>query len=433
MDIKISPSILSGRLTVPPSKSLTMRAIFFAFLAKGTSTIKNILCSPDTEHLFEIIQNMGSTITHQGSTIKITGVDNQPNYTSKPLYCGNSGILLRFFTALGTRFTKPLYIYGDKHLNQLRPMNTLVECIRSAQGKIYYIKKNHRAPLLSSGRLLKDELYIDGTISQPVSAMIIQLALHPTTSTLKIDPFEEKNWVLMTLLFLKRLNIPYTWHNENTIHFPGTRSFSAFTYTVPQDMSTLSFPLITSILSKGTVVIDYFHIDKEQKESMLLDLVKKMGAKFNYQNNTLSFDPNSCLMGINANINEYNDALPILSVLACFCKTPSHFYGAKTSRHKECNRISVIAQNLKKMGAKIIEYPDGLKIYPSALHGASLSSHNDHRIAMSSIIASCFASTSSIIENIQCISKSYPNFVEEWKKTQMNAQLNTCSSMAFQA
>lgn len=429
MDIEIIPSVLKGRLTIPPSKSLTMRAIYLAFLAKGTSTLHNVLLSPDTNHFLKIVETLGGSVTQSGTTLRIRGVDNTPIYSAKPLYCGNSGIILRFMTGLACRFSSPLYLYGDKELNQHRPMGSLADCICSAKGNVYHVKKNGRAPLLVAGPLKKSELKINGKISQPVSSMILHQALQLHSSTLCIDSFEEKNWVLMTLSFLKRLNIPFSWKDEQTLSFPGKASFSAFNYTVPQDMSTLSFPLIAMILSKEPVYIDSLFIDQEQKESLILDLVKQMGVKLSYNGTTLKCEQNSILNGISADINEFNDALPILSVLACFCDSPSRFYGASTSRHKECDRIAAITHNLRKMGANIQEHDDGINIFPSTLYGTTLGTYNDHRIALSSIIASCFAKTSSIIYNVDCISKTYPNFLEEWKKINLNVQPSTSSSV----
>lgn len=111
-------------------------------------------------------------------------------------------------------------------------------------------------------------------------------------------------------------------------------------------------------------------------------------------------------------MDDFIDALAILAVMGCFAGEKMHLTNAQVARHKESDRISAICSELKKMGARVDEEPGGLIVYPSKLHGATLHSHFDHRIAMSLIVAALHAKGKSRICHIDCIHKSYPGFIE---------------------
>jgi 3-phosphoshikimate 1-carboxyvinyltransferase len=114
-------------------------------------------------------------------------------------------------------------------------------------------------------------------------------------------------------------------------------------------------------------------------------------------------------------VNPFIDALPILAVLACFATSESFLYGAQIARFKESDRLATITQELRKMGAIIEEFPDALKIIPTPLKGAKVFSHHDHRIAMALIVAAMGASGETMIQNIDCMDKSFPGFIESFQ------------------
>jgi len=143
-----------------------------------------------------------------------------------------------------------------------------------------------------------------------------------------------------------------------------------------------------------------------------------MGAKFviDKESKTIRVEKGASLKGIQLDINDAIDALPILAVIGSFASGKTEIMNGAIARKKESDRISAIACELKKMGAQIEETPDGLTIYSSNLHGAVLSSHNDHRIALSLSIAAMGAKGKGQICDIECIEKTYPNFVIDFQR-----------------
>ena len=149
-----------------------------------------------------------------------------------------------------------------------------------------------------------------------------------------------------------------------------------------------------------------------QPDKQFIEIIKRMGVSVIIDSKEGYIEVNgSCeLRGIEVNINDCIDTLPILAVIACFALTATHIFGAKIARYKESDRIASIAEELRKMGARIEEEEDGLIIHPSRLRGANISSHKDHRIALSMIIAAFGCSGESVIDEVECIGKTYPTF-----------------------
>jgi 5-enolpyruvylshikimate-3-phosphate synthase len=142
-----------------------------------------------------------------------------------------------------------------------------------------------------------------------------------------------------------------------------------------------------------------------------------------HKERTLTVKKGSHLKGIRIDINDFIDALPILAVIGCFAEGKTEIVNAAIARKKESDRISSIVLELKKMGAQIEEFPDGLIIHATPLHGAQLNTHRDHRVALSLSVAACAAAGASTLSGGECIDKTYPNFIHEFRA--IGAQIQT--------
>jgi 3-phosphoshikimate 1-carboxyvinyltransferase len=228
----------------------------------------------------------------------------------------------------------------------------------------------------------------------------------------------EKPWIDLTLDWFKRLNIPYKMQDYAHYEMYGSGFIDAFTYKVPGDLSTIAFPVAAALLNQSKLTIKNVDLSDIQGDKFFLCILEEMGAQFSIDpiEKTLSIEKTSSLQGKKIDLNCCIDALPILSVIACFAKGPTEITNAAIARKKESDRIACITSELKKMGALIKEKEDGLIIYPSTLHGAHVNSYNDHRIALSLSIAAFVAKGSSRIQDVECITKTYPGFYEDFSK-----------------
>ncbi len=348
-----------------------MRALVFAALAKSKSVIKNPLISPDTLAMIEALRAFGCEIKINEA---ITVFPKPLRPPEKPIDAKNSGIVYRFIKAFELLVGAPINVFGDHSIQTRRPITPLIDGIKQIQN---------------------DEITVDGADSQPVSALLIALSLYPKPKILKVKNPGEKPWVDLTLDWLNRLNINFERDGYHTFRLYGNARFDGFNYTVPNDMSSACFPYALKLLNHD-IEFENFSPDPIQGDEKFLQMNPLDGGVFE--------------------INAMVDTLPILSVLGCFAKQPLEIRGAKIARYKESDRIACMVKELRKMGGHLEEFEDGLKVYPAKLYGADLNSHQDHRIAMSLIVASLNAGSPSTITGLECIQKTYPTFLQEIQK-----------------
>ena len=214
----------------------------------------------------------------------------------------------------------------------------------------------------------------------------------------------------MTLAWLDKLGIPYT--NDNFTHYTvyGGNTITAFDYTVPGDFSSIAYPLATAVLTQSSLRITHIDMQDVQGDRRLIEVLIDMGANISFSDHTISVQPGSRLQGCDIDVNAFIDAVPILAVIGCFAEGRTRLLNAAIARQKESDRLSAITQELSAMGANMSEQADSLTIYPSVLSGATLQSHQDHRIAMALVVAAAAAGVKVLVNDVDCIRKSYPDF-----------------------
>lgn len=419
-DFCITPSLkLEGTLKIPPSKSHTLRALVFASLAKGTSIIKGYLDSPDTYAMIEALRLLGAKIDIQKELLIVEGFNGKPHVPENVIDCGNSGLVLRLIGALAGLIPAYSILTGDASIRHNRPVKPLLKGLTDLGCMALSSRGDDHAPILIKGPFEKNNACLNGEDSQPVSALLIAGAFAPFPITLQVENPGEKPWIDLTLDWFKRLDIPYEKSEDYTFYkLNGCAEISAFTYEVPGDLSSAAFPIAAALLTDSEITLENVDLNDAQGDKILFSHLEEMGAKFQIDSNkrTFSVEKNSSLIGKKIDLNSCIDALPILSVIACFSLSPTEIFNASIARKKESDRISAISQELRKMGAIIEEKEDGLIIYPSKLKGSNLFSHLDHRIAMSLSVAALKAEGKSQIEGIECIQKTYPSFENDFQK-----------------
>ncbi|AAP05464.1 3-phosphoshikimate 1-carboxyvinyltransferase [Chlamydia caviae] len=419
---KISPSSISGSVDVPPSKSHTLRAIFWASLSRGTSTINNPLESPDSEAMIQACKQLGAKIYKKSSSLEITGTPHLRLPKDIAIDAGSSGIVFRFFTALAAIFSEKVTITGSSQL-QRRPIAPLIRALENFGATFSYQRDPYTLPFSVLGPISSGYTEVLGEDSQYASAlaMACSLAEGPFSFTI-INP-KERPWFKLTLWWLEQLAIPYSQSEENTYSFVGKSRPEGFSYTVGGDFSSAAFLAVAALLSQSPhpTYLRNLNMQDVQGDKELFVLLKKLGANIVFENDIVIIFP-STISGGNIDMDPFIDALPILAVLCCFATSPSHLYNARGAKDKESDRIVAITEELQKMGACIQPCHDGLLINPSPLYGASMFSHNDHRIAMALSIAAMHASGDSSISDTECVKKTFPNFIQILNSLHANIQ-----------
>ena len=427
MKIKVSKSGLHGSVSIPGSKSHTIRAIVVALLAEGKSYIRNPLVSDDTESALYAARKLGAKFENSldnGVLVwEITGTGgNLSNPSDEIIFLGNSGTSLRLLTGAVATTDLKICFDGDASLRG-RPMGPLISAMSKLGAKITS-SEGEKCPLTVKGPLRGGQAIVEGRSSQFVSALLLAAPLAKKDTEIHVVRLNEKPYVDITVDWLKFLNINFTYHPDySKFVIEGGQKYKSFSKTIPADFSTASFPLVASAITKSSITIKNLDFEDKQGDKELFDVLEKMGMKIERFSDEVNIKKNGILIGDKEiNMNNMPDALPIMAVAACFARGKTILNKAPHARIKETDRIAAMAQELKKMGAKIEELNDGLVIEGTKLHSAIVNGHGDHRVIMSLCIAGMALDGETIVENAGDFAVTYPNFIKDSKKLGANIE-----------
>ena len=390
-NITITPSKLSGKITVPSSKSISHRALICAALAKGRSEIKNLLDCADTKATIGILKAMGAKIYNNGEFTIVEGIE-KPSKAALADCC-ESGSTLRFLLPVAAAFGCDAEFSGKGKLPE-RPITPYFTEL-TKKGIIF---ETNSMPYRITGSLKSGDYSLAGDISsQFISGLMFALPiLEGDSRILLTSPLQSKPYVDLTIAELKKFGISITEIPQGYL-IKGGQSYIPQKTEIEADMSQAAFFAVANSLGSN-IEISGLNPDSLQGDSAILDIVKSANGN--------AFDVDA---------SQIPDLVPILTVLASLSKGVSHITGCERLRIKECDRLSAITEELNKLGALVTENKDSLTVEGvKKLSGGICDSHNDHRIAMSLAIASTCSEGRVIINEADCVSKSYPKFFEDF-------------------
>jgi 3-phosphoshikimate 1-carboxyvinyltransferase len=397
-----------------------LRAILFASLAQGKSVIKYYLKSPDVVAMVDACRKFGAVIEVDDDEIKIDGVGGKPDFSAGLIDAGNSGQVLRFVTAIAALQVEQVEITGDHSICHNRPMQPLIDGLVGLGAHCVSTKNDGCAPIVVKGLISAGKTKLSGEDSQPVSALLMAAAfLKGQTEITVINP-GEKPWIDLTLSWLAKIGVKVENFNYEKYIIYGNAAYSGFEHIVPGDFSSILFPVVAALITKSAIKINYVDKDDVQGDKKVIDVLISMGAKIEYVANSLIVHKTEKLIGREIDINDFIDAVTILAVVGCYADGKTVITGGEIARRKECDRISAIAAELKKMGANITETADGLIIESSKLTGARVQTYHDHRMVMSLSVAGLIAEGKTVVEDIASVAKSYPDFYRDMQQLGAN-------------
>jgi len=415
---------LRGTVRMPPNKSHSFRALIMAALAEGTSRILGPMASNDWMRGVEALEMFGAQIEPRaGNVWDIIGTAGTVRTPEDVLDCGNSGIILRFFTALAACCEGYTVLTGDHSLRQLRLCQPLIEALNSLGAWAVATKGDGHAPLVVRGKLKGGQATIDGMDSQPVSALLIASSLASAPTELAVRRPGEKPWVGMTLHWLNRCGVEVGNQDYQLYRLRGNSRWKAFDCRIPLDWSAALYPLAAAVITPASEIqLPGMDLNDAQGDKAALEVLRKMGADIVTTDDVI-IARSSRLVGIEIDCNDFVDQFMLLAVVGACAEGQTVLFNAEVCRHKECDRIHQTYQSLKAMGASVEERPDGLAIRKSRLHGAKLASLGDHRMVMTLAVAAMVAQNQTLISDIDCIKKTFPNFVEQMQAVGCDMQV----------
>ncbi|PIR21031.1 MAG: 3-phosphoshikimate 1-carboxyvinyltransferase [Deltaproteobacteria bacterium CG11_big_fil_rev_8_21_14_0_20_47_16] len=418
--VRNSPS-LEGDITPPGSKSHSIRALMVALMAKGASTLSNLLDSDDIQAATSVCQALGIQTQQKNNQLTIQGQGLPLKSNATELFTRNSGITTRFILPmLGLRSdtTQPIRLDCGEQM-RARPIESLVASLRELGMTISYEGKNAALPLKIAGPLKGGKSSVDGTTSQYISALLLSLPCAPQDSEITVSNLHERPYMEMTLHWLREQGVQFTHHHHagvDRFEIPGRQHYTAFQLAIPGDFSSASYPIAAAAILNGNVTVRGLNLSDPQGDKRLIAILKEMGANVVASNDGIQIHGGAALRGIEIDANDVPDLLPTLAVVGTRASGKTVIRNVRQARIKETDRIRSMCEGLQKMGARIEAHEDGLTVHQSTLHGASVNGYGDHRTVMALAIAGLTAVGETCISDAEAVSKTYPNFVTEMQR-----------------
>ena len=412
MQLVSRKSRLQGTVSIPASKSHTIRAVAMASLASGDSVIRNPLWSGDTEAAVLCYRAFGARIdTSDDKAWKVTGFGGKVMPPAGTIDVLNSGTTLR--VAMGsaalagpgaaTTFT------GDEQI-QSRPIAPLMQSLEELGAQCVSLKNNGKAPVRVAGQLRGGRTSIAAFTSQYLSSLLLCTPLASADTDIEVTLLNEPGYVQMTLDWLDKQGIQYESDGLRRFHMRGGQSYKAYDLPVPADFSSATFFLCAAALFGDGVTLKGLDFSDSQPDKAVVDYLRAMGADIVAEPDGITVKASS-LKGITIDMNATPDALPAMAVTGVFAEGTTKLVNVPQARSKETDRIQCMAEELTKMGAQVEELPDGLIVHHSKLRAAHLDGRGDHRIVMALSLAGMGLDEPCTIGTAEAIKVTFPEFV----------------------
>lgn len=409
--------VADNLVSVPGSKSIANRALICAALAESESVISNCAPGDDTAAMIDALRILGIGIVRDGDTVRVSGNLELENTRELRFDAKLAGTTSRFLTALCSLRTGNTIIDGQEQLRR-RPMNDLHSALRSLGANISSLGVEGCLPVqVSRGAAWNAKVAVRANMSsQFTSALMMIGPCLPSGLEIELsDEVVSRGYIEMTVGVMRSFGAQTDFSSNQIWVSPSKYRGSSF--NVEPDASAASYPLGAVAISGGSVTIKELSRNSLQGDVEFIDLLARMGCRVDETADGLQIHRgrDARLRGISVDMSQISDCVPTLAVVALFAETPTEISGVDFIRGKESNRIGDMVGELRKLGANIVETPDGMVIKPATLHGASLDTHHDHRLAMAFTLIQREVSDV-VVRNPEVVSKSWPNYFEVLKK-----------------
>lgn len=418
MEIKKQTN-LKGTLTVPGDKSISHRAVMFGSLARGTTRISHFLEGADCLSTISCFRKMGIEIDRNKDEILVHGRGlHGLTAPTEILDVGNSGTTTRLISGIlaGQTFTSELD--GDDSI-RTRPMKRIMTPLVSMGADITSRLDNGCAPLIIHSRPLHAAHYDSPVASAQVKSCVLLAGMYADGITSVTEPFLSRNH---TEIMLNYFGAAIT-SEGTTASIRPEPVLEGRDIQVPGDISSAAYFIAAGLLTPGSEIL-LKNVGINPTRAGIIKVCMDMGADITLLNESTEGEPTADLLIRTSSLKGTTiegsiiptliDEIPMIAVMAAFAEGTTIIRDAQELKVKESDRIAVMVDNLRRMGADIEGTDDGMIIHGGRpLHGAVIDSHLDHRIAMSFAVAGTICDGTVEILNGECVNISYPEFYQD--------------------
>lgn len=465
MQALIHPGHFSGTFRIPASKSHTIRRLLFAALGEGTSILDHPLDSLDARSCVKVCEAFGAEIEEVrapdprgeadtlgalgkpglpananplGSDgkrlirwiVKGVGLGSPGNRLAVPndvIDVGNSGTTLYLALALAALGSGGTVFTGDSQIRR-RSAEPLLRALEALGALAFSTRGDGCAPIVVRGPWRGGRVNLPCPTSQYLSALLIAapLAEGGTVTEIDVPLLNERPYVEMTLSYLDAQGVRYEASADRSyFKVYGGTVYKSLSALVPGDFSSAAFPACAAAITGGPVTLLGLDPEDTQGDKAVFDILERMGCQVSWTGGTaaergVTISRSGPLIGTDLDLNATPDALPALAAVACYASGETGLVNVPNARIKETDRISVMARELRTLGASVEELSDGLIVNgpapgnpaQTALKGGSVHGHGDHRVVMALSVAALGAGKPVTIDTAESAAVTYPGFLE---------------------
>ncbi len=413
--IEITPvPPVNATVLVPGSKSLTQRALIAASLAEGKSTLVGPLGSEDTSYTCGALAQMGIEVDHGEDTWAVHGNGGLIKTPAKEIFLGNNGTATRFLTSVAALGHGVFRIDGEERMHE-RPIGPLLSALQGWGVDVSSVNGTGCPPLLlnSTGLTGGATVLPEGRSSQYLSSLLLVAPYAAAPSTLEVNgEVLSKPYVAMTLSVMSDFGVYVDCNEEFTSFSIPQGKYRPMVYQVEGDASNASYFWAAAAVTGGRITVANVPVPSLQGDAGLVPLFARMGCEVSRDGDGITLTGREQLEGIIVDMGDMPDVVPTLAVVAAFAHGKTVIQNIAHLRIKECDRLSATLTELAKMGAEVEEGDDYMVIHGDGgkrLHGASIETYQDHRMAMSFAVAGLRIAGVQITGE-ECVGKSFPDF-----------------------
>jgi len=424
--LDLAPTVrASGTVSLPGSKSISNRTLLLAALSRGRTEVKGLLDADDVDRMLEALATLGIRVQRDGDSrdVVVTGAGGPFTNKNASLFLGNAGTAFRPLTAALALSQGRYQLSGVPRMHE-RPIGDLVDALRGLGADIRYLGADRYPPLAIEPAALTPagavaSVAIRGDISSQFLTALLMAAplLGDAVEIAVVGELTSKPYVEITLNLMRRFGVTVEQDGWQRFRIAAaSRYLSPGTLIVEGDASSASYFLAAGAIGGGPVRVSGVGRSSIQGDVRFADSLQAMGASVTWGDDWVEVRRNGALRAIDADFNAIPDAAMTVAIVALFAEGTTTLRNIASWRVKETDRIAAMATELRKLGARVDEGQDWLRVSPPPVWSpATIDTYDDHRMAMCFSLAA-FGGVPIRINDPQCVRKTFPGYFAEFAK-----------------
>ena len=402
---------VQGTLDAPSSKSLTNRLLVIAALAEGKSVLSRVLESDDTAAMTSGLRALGARIEDVGGDTEVTGTSGRPVAGGTEVNAGLSGTTLRFLAAVALLARGTVVLDGSEPLRR-RPIAPLLDALAAAGAEVS--SDGGRPPLrISSRGLAGGRLRVDASASSQFATGLLLVGPYADDDLIvEVVGLRELGYVRLTVETMARWGAAVGEEAPGRFRVSARARYVSRAESVEHDASAAAHLYALAVATRGSITVANA-FETAQPDGGLVEVLAAMGASFSRGPGGTTVERHGELTGVDVDLAAMPDQVPTVAALAALARGDTVIRGVEIARGHESDRITAVATELGRLGARVEEAPDGLVVHGGApLHAGRIDTHHDHRIAMA------FTAIGAVVPGVElsdpgCVAKTYPGFFDD--------------------